>query len=89
MFTHLVESWTLAGGFLQNVNISIKEKMGNTFITVFWPGFALFRWGQKGKAQTKGYDDATENLLWLKVFIAGGFGLEGCKGSIKKHNVLL
>lgn len=35
MSIHLVESWISAGGFLQNVSISIRENMENTFITVF------------------------------------------------------
>lgn len=53
VFIHLVESGISAGGFLQNVNISIKENTGNTFITVFWL-FFLFSGGvRKGEPNQK------------------------------------
>lgn len=64
MFIYLVESWISAGGFLWNVNISIKENTGNILTQYFgFFFFPLFGWGQKGKTQQEGNDDAAENLL--------------------------
>lgn len=88
----VVERCISAGGFLQNVNISIKESMGNTFITVLW---LIFFFLQLGSERENPNNAATENLLYLKVFIAEGLDLRDVKVlsnpnySIKKHNVLL
>lgn len=73
----VVERCISAGGFLQNVNISIKEDVRNTFITVFWLFFLSFQLGSERENTNNAV--ATENLLYLKVFIVEGLDLRGIK----------
>lgn len=41
--------------------------------------FPLFRWGQKGKTQIKGHDDATEQPAVVEGVPCRGVGVEGCE----------